>query len=148
MPTEKTAGQSSAGQSTVDVEAVRQEAVAAERTRIAGISAAFAGLNLEGDCKKFIDDGKTVAEAESFCLGACKKQLADAKASATAAPAADSAMPAATEKNLTDEQKKLIAAGMAAGASAANSIQAGTADPQADADKRVFNAFAAGAKSN
>lgn len=148
MPTEKTAGQSSAGQSTVDVEAVRQEAVAAERTRIAGISAAFAGLNLEGDCKKFIDDGKTVAEAESFCLGACKKQLADAKASATAAPAADSATPAATEKNLTDEQKKLIAAGMAAGASAANSIQAGTADPQADADKRVFDAFAAGAKSN
>ena len=148
MPTEKTAGQSSAGQSTVDVEAVRQEAVAAERTRIAGISAAFAGLNLEGDCKKFIDDGKTVAEAESFCLGACKKQLADAKASATAAPAAASATPAATEKNLTDEQKKLIAAGMAAGASAANSIQAGTADPQADADKRVFDAFAAGAKSN
>lgn len=148
MPTEKTAGQSSAGQSTVDVEAVRQEAVAAERTRIVGISAAFAGLNLEGDCKKFIDDGKTVAEAESFCLGACKKQLADAKASATAAPAADSATPAATEKNLTDEQKKLIAAGMAAGASAANSIQAGTADPQADADKRVFDAFAAGAKSN
>ena len=148
MPTEKTAGQSSAGQSTVDVEAVRQEAVAAERTRIAGISAAFAGLNLEGDCKKFIDDGKTIAEAESFCLGARKKQLADAKASATAAPAAASATPAATEKNLTDEQKKLIAAGMAAGASAANSIQAGTADPQADADKRVFDAFAAGAKSN
>lgn len=144
MPTEKTAAQASAAQPTVDVEAVRQEAVAAERTRIAGISAAFEGLNLEGDCKKFIDEGKTVAEAEAFCLGACKKQLSEAKSAAAANP-----QPSAKEttEGLTAEQKKLVAAGMAANASAANSIQAGTAEPQADADKRAFDAFAAGAKS-
>lgn len=144
MPTEKTAAQASAAQPTVDVEAVRQEAVAAERTRIAGISAAFEGLNLEGDCKKFIDEGKTVAEAEAFCLGACKKQLSEAKSAAAA-----NSQPSATEttEGLTAEQKKLVAAGMAANASAANSIQAGTAEPQADADKRAFDAFAAGAKS-
>lgn len=147
MPTNNTPEQTPAAQATVDVDAVRAEAVAAERTRIAGISAAFEGLNLEGDCKKFIEEGKTVAEAEAFCLGACKKQLADAKTVAPDVTAAAPATPAATAENLTEEQKKLIAAGMAAGASAANSIQAGTAEPQADADKRAFDAFAAGAKS-
>lgn len=147
MPTNQTPAQTPAAQATVDVDAVRKEAVAAERTRIAGISAAFEGLNLEGDCKKFIEEGKTVAEAEAFCLGACKKQLAEAKtASATAPDATATATPAAAE-NLTEQQKALIAAGMAAQASAANSIQAGSADPQSDEDKRAFDAFAAGAKS-
>lgn len=150
MPTNQTPAQTPAAQATVDVDAVRQEAIAAERTRIAGISAAFEGLNLEGDCKQFIQEGKSVAEAEAFCLGACKKQLAEAK---TAAPAATSTAPAttpvATAQNeaLTAEQKALIAAGMAAQASATNSIQAGTADPQSDADKRAFDAFAAGARN-
>ena len=100
MPTNHTPAQNPAAQATVDVDAVRAEAVAAERTRIAGISAAFEGLNLEGDCKKFIEEGKTVAEAETFCLGACKKQLDEVKASAAtaaAAPAAVAAAPAATE---------------------------------------------------
>ena len=149
MPTNQTPAQTSAAQATVDVDAVRKEAVAAERTRIAGISAAFEGLNLEGDCKKFIEEGKSVAEAETFCLGACKKQLAEAKASA--APVAAAATPAQAQssegENLTAEQKALIAAGMAAQAAATNSIQAGTSEPQADADKRAFEAFAAGAKS-
>lgn len=145
MPTNQNPAPAPAAQATVDVDAVRKEAVAAERTRIAGISAAFEGLNLEGDYKKFIEEGKTVAEAETFCLGACKKQLADAKtapaATATATPAA------ATAGNLNEQQKALIAAGLAAQAAATNSIQAGTADPQSDADKRAFDAFAAGAKS-
>ena len=150
MPTNQTPAQTPAAQATVDVDAVRQEAIAAERTRIAGISAAFEGLNLEGDCKKFIQEGKSVAEAEAFCLGACKKQLAEAKTAAPVATAtAPATTPAATAQNeaLTAEQKALIAAGMAAQASATNSIQAGTADPQSDADKRAFDAFAAGAKS-
>ena len=150
MPTNQTPAQTPAAQATVDVDAVRKEAVAAERTRIAGISAAFEGLNLEGDYKKFIEEGKTVAEAETFCLGACKKQLAEAKTASAAVPASTAtAAPAATAttENLTAEQKALIAAGMAAQAAATNSIQAGTADPQSDADKRAFDAFAAGAKS-
>jgi ClpP class serine protease len=150
MPTNQTPAQTPAAQATVDVDAVRQEAIAAERTRIAGISAAFEGLNLEGDCKQFIQEGKSVAEAEAFCLGACKKQLAEAKTAAPAATAtAPATTPVATAQNeaLTAEQKALIAAGMAAQASATNSIQAGTADPQSDADKRAFDAFAAGAKS-
>lgn len=156
MPTNQNPAQAPAAQATVDVDTVRKEAVAAERTRIAGISAAFQGLNLEGDCKKFIEEGKSVAEAEAFCLGACKKQLAEAKtaaasaapvATATANPAQTPAANAATAENLTAEQKALIAAGMAAQAAATNSIQAGTADPQSDADKRAFDAFAAGAKS-
>lgn len=150
MPTNQTPAQTPAAQATVDVDAVRQEAIAAERTRIAGISAAFEGLNLEGDCKQFIQEGKSVAEAEAFCLSACKKQLAEAKTAAPAATAtAPATTPVATAQNeaLTAEQKALIAAGMAAQASATNSIQAGTADPQSDADKRAFDAFAAGAKS-
>ena len=150
MPTNQNPAPAPAAQATVDVDTVRKEAVAAERTRIAGISAAFEGLNLEGDYKKFIEEGKTVAEAETFCLGACKKQLAEAKTASAAVPASTAtAAPAATAttENLTAEQKALIAAGMAAQAAATNSIQAGTADPQSDADKRAFDAFAAGAKS-
>jgi ClpP class serine protease len=149
MPTNQTPAQTPAAQATVDVDAVRQEAIAAERTRIAGISSAFEGLNLEGDCKKFIEEGKSVADAEKFCLEACKKQLAEAKTaapSASATPANPAADPAATA-GLTAEQKALIAQGMAAGAAAANSIQAGASEPMADADKRAFAAFAAGAKS-
>lgn len=149
MPTNSTPAQTPAAQATVDVDAVRQEAVAAERTRIAGISAAFEGLNLEGDCKKFIEDGKTVAEAEAFCLGACKKQLSEAKKTAPVATAAANPVQAAAsaDENLTAEQKALIAAGMAASAAAANSVQAGASDPQSDADERSYKAFAAGAKS-
>ena len=149
MPTNQTPAQTPAAQATVDVDAVRQEAVAAERTRIAGISSAFEGLGLDGDCKKFIAEGKTVDEAKAFCLEACKKQLAEAKTaapSASATPANPAADPAATA-GLTAEQKALIAQGMAAGAAAANSVQAGTAEPMSDADKRAFDAFAAGAKN-
>jgi ClpP class serine protease len=149
MPTNQTPAQTPAAQATVDVDAVRQEAVAAERTRIAGISSAFEGLGLDGDCKKFIAEGKTVDEAKAFCLEACKKQLAESKTaapSASATPANPAADPAATA-GLTAEQKALIAQGMAAGAAAANSVQAGTAEPMSDADKRAFDAFAAGAKN-
>lgn len=148
MPTNTKPEQTPAAQAT-DLEAIRKEAVAAERTRIAGISAAFEGLALDGDCKKFIEDGKTVGEAEAFCLAACKKQLAEAKAAApVAAAAAPAAEPAASAaEGLTAEQKALIAQGMAANAAAANSIQAGAAEPMSDADKRAFDAFAAGAKT-
>ena len=151
MPTNQTPAQTPAAQATVDVDAVRQEAIAAERTRIAGITTAFEGLGLDGDCQKFIAEGKTVGEAETFCLAACKKQLAEAKTAApvTAAtpanPAADHAANAAA--GLTAEQKALIAQGMAAGAAAANSVQAGVAEPSSDEDKRAFDAFAAGAKN-
>lgn len=150
MPTNQTPANTPVAQAIVDVDAVRQEAIAAERTRIAGISSAFEGLNLEGDCKKFIEEGKSVADAEKFCLEACKQQLAEAKTAApvaAAAPATPAAEPAAETAGLTAEQKALIAQGMAAGAAAANSIQAGASEPMADADKRAFDAFAAGAKS-
>lgn len=149
MPTNQTPAQTPAAQATVDVDAVRQEAVAAERTRIAGISSAFEGLGLDGDCKKFIAEGKTVDEAKAFCLEACKKQLAEAKTaapSATANPANPAADPAAAA-GLTAEQKALIAQGMAAGAAAANSVHAGTAETASDADKRAFAMFAVGAKN-
>ena len=149
MPTNQTPAQTPAAQATVDVDAVRQEAIAAERTRIAGISSAFEGLGLDGEREKFIAEGKTVDEAKAFCLEACKKQLAEAKTaapSASATPANPAADPAAAA-GLTAEQKALIAKGMAAGAAAANSVQAGTAEPTSDADKRAFDAFAAGAKN-
>jgi ClpP class serine protease len=149
MPTNQTPAQTPAAQATVDVDAVRQEAIAAERTRIAGISSAFEGLGLDGDREKFIAEGKTVDEAKAFCLEACKKQLAKAKTAApvaTAAPANPAANPAAAA-GLTAEQKALIAQGMAAGAAAANSVQAGTAEQASDAEKRAFDAFSAGAKN-
>lgn len=149
MPTNQNPAQTPAAQATVDVDAVRQEAVAAERTRIAGISSAFEGLGLDGDCKKFIAEGKTVDEAKAFCLEACKKQLAEAKTaapSATANPANPAADPAAAA-GLTAEQKALIAQGMAAGAAAANSVHAGTAETASDADKRAFAMFSVGAKN-
>lgn len=125
-------------------------AIDAERTRIAGVTAAFEGLGLESDLKAFVAEGKTVAEAESFCLAACKKQMADMKAVATATPASpagEASAASASAGELTAEQKALIAAGIAAQTAAANGIQAGASDGSSaseEADKRAFDAFARG----
>lgn len=132
-------------------QAAIKAAVDAERTRIAGVSAAFEGLALDDDCKKFVAEGKTVAEAEHFALEACKKQLAEAKkapaVSATATPAA----PAAEQNpnaNLSAEQQALLQAGIKAQTAAANGVQAGATDPDAvakAADEAILAAFAQGA---
>lgn len=154
MPNSQTQSQTPAVSAESQQEMI-QAAVAAERTRIAGVTAAFEGLGLESDLKAFVAEGKTVAEAESFCLSACKKQMADLKAAATAKPAEPA--PAAAEPGanasaaageLTAEQKALIAAGLAAQSGAANGVQSGANDPSAataEADKVAFDAFAAGA---
>lgn len=154
MPTEKNA----AGQTVTPVASnddVVKAAVEAERARISGVTAAFEGLALDGDCKKFIEEGKSVAEAESFCLVACKKQLEESRKASASAPAPAAAEPAAAptasaagaDSSLTAEQRALIEKGIAASAAAANNIQAGSADAAAEADKALIDAFAAGAKS-
>lgn len=151
MPTQKTAAEPTAAPVAENGDSVKV-AVEAERARIVGVSAAFEGLALEGDCKKFIEEGKSVAEAESFCLVACKKQLEEARTASAAAPAATAAAAPAAEpsasadSSLTAEQRALIEKGIAASAAAANNIQAGSVDANED-EKAIFAAFAAGAKS-
>lgn len=62
----------------IDVEALKKSAMEAERARIKGISAAFAGLGLEKDAQSFIDDGKSVAEAKDFAFDHMKAALDNA----------------------------------------------------------------------
>lgn len=149
MPNSQTQSQTPAVSAESQQEMI-QAAVAAERTRIAGVTAAFEGLGLESDLKAFVAEGKTVAEAESFCLAACKKQMADMKAAATATPASpagEASAASASAGELTAEQKALIAAGIAAQTAAANGIQAGASEGSSaseEADKRAFDAFARG----
>ena len=131
----------------IDMNAVKASAVAEERQRILGIQQAFEGLALDEDCQKFISEGKTVAEAESFCFKATKKLLGEARAQQNSAPATASAETTDPSAEATAQQQALIKAGIAANAAAANSIAAGANSAAADADKLIFDAFAAGAKA-
>lgn len=131
----------------IDMNAVKASAAAEERQRILGIQQAFEGLALDEDCQKFISEGKTVAEAESFCFKATKKLLGEARAQQNSAPATASAETTDPSAEATAQQQALIKAGIAANAAAANSIAAGANSAAADADKLIFDAFAAGAKA-
>lgn len=138
----------------VDLDAVKASAVAEERSRILGIQEAFEGLALDSDCKKFVEEGKSVAEAERFCYSALKKQNAELKASAAAsthASAAQATAPAADAQatavdptaDLTAQQQALVKQGLAANAGAANSIVAGQNNKNAEEDAELA-AFEAG----
>lgn len=72
------------GKASVDLEKVKAEAlesakattaeaVKAEKERISGILAAFDGTNLVAEAKTFIDEGKTVVEAQAFALAKMKE---------------------------------------------------------------------------
>lgn len=145
MAEPKTAGAPAAVSAEEEILAAKASAASEERARILGIQQAFEGLALDEDCKKFIDEGKTVAEAESFCFKATKKQLEEARAAAAAPAAApaDAAAPAADPNaNLTAQQQELIQAALAANASAANGIVPG-ANATADEKKKSFMAAVA-----
>lgn len=66
------------GANDVDVEALKKSAMQAERERIKGINAAFAGLGLEKDAQSFIDEGKSVDEARCFAFDHMKTALENA----------------------------------------------------------------------
>lgn len=111
---------------TVDMEAVKAQAVADYKQRVASINGVFEGLDVSAEEKNnFIeDDSKTVADATKFALAKAKEQIKklsaerdDFKAKAEKAPAADA--------GLSEDQKLAIQKGLAAEASAANSVQGG-----------------------
>lgn len=66
------------GANDVDVEALKKSAMQAERERIKGVNAAFAGLGLEKDAQSFIDEGKSVDEARCFAFDHMKTALENA----------------------------------------------------------------------
>jgi ClpP class serine protease len=72
------------------------DAVKAERERIQGINKAFAGTGFEAESDSFIDEGKTVAEAESFLFGKMKEaKAAEAAKPQEQTPKADGSLAAA-----------------------------------------------------
>lgn len=101
----------------------RAEAVAEERMRASAIREVFAGLDMDTDCQRFIDEGKTKEEAMAFAFGKAKEKLAEVGKSETA---------------LSDEQKRLIKKGMEAEASAQNGIAAGVSATAEDAQEKSF----------
>lgn len=141
------AGAQAAAPAETEISAAVSSAITEERNRILGIQQAFEGLAMDEDCQKFISEGKTVAEAESFCFKATKKKLQEvsAQAAAPAAAAAESEPSATASENsaagLTAQQQALIQAGLEANAAAANGIVPGasaTTDEQVKAFEEAF----------
>lgn len=127
----------------IDVEALKKSAAEAERARIMGINAAFAGLGLEKDAQSFIDDGKSVAEAKDFAFDSMKAALDNANKEIAALKAAKPAE--ASDK--TGEQKKAMEL-LEKANEASQQVQgsASAADDPVDADIKAAIAAAAKAK--
>lgn len=128
----------------LDVEAQKKEAVEAERARIKGINAVFAGLGLEADAQSFIDDGKSVAEAKDFAFDKVRAALEESRKEVAALKAGAPATVTANE-----ETKKAIDLLEQANAES-KKIVGGESEPGAE-DKAINAgleaAFAAGAAS-
>ena len=128
----------------LDVEAQKKEAVEAERARIKGINAVFAGLGLEADAQSFIDDGKSVAEAKDFAFDKVRAALEESRKEVAALKAGAPATVTANE-----ETKKAIDLLEKANAES-KKIVGGESEPGAE-DKAINAsleaAFAAGAAS-
>lgn len=153
MPETKTAAAE-----PVDVEAIKAEAganaVAAYKERCEAIHNIFAGLNISQETEKeYIDGDKTVAEATAFALEQSKKTVtAQAEELAKITAERDSfktkaeegeakvkALEESSENGLTEEQKRLIKAGIEHEAHAQNSV-AGCADSDgATAEQKRVN---------
>lgn len=130
---------------TLTAEEIGKNAVAAYKQSIAEVKALFEECAVAEDAVAFVDSGKGIAEAKEFCFGAMKEtiakqgeEIASLKAELASRPAADS--------NLTEEQKKAIAKGLEAEASAANSVQGGKSEVTAEELERkaIDAAFAKG----
>lgn len=125
----------------IDVEALQKSAAEAERARIKGINAAFAGLGLEADAQSFIDDGKSVAEAKDFAFDAMRSALAKANEEIKALKDAKPTAAAASE-----EQKKAMELLEEASAEC-KKVQGGARSEDEAADADILAGFKAGAKS-
>ena len=125
----------------IDVEALQKSAAEAERARIKGINAAFAGLGLEADAQSFIDDGKSVAEAKDFAFDAMRSALAKANEEIKALKDAKPTAAAASE-----EQKKAMELLEEASAES-KQVQGGARSEDEAADADILAGFKAGAKS-
>lgn len=137
----------------VDVEALKAQAVADYKNRVASIEGVFEGLEISAEDKaQFIDGDKTVAEATEFALAKAKEKLAtQAEDLKKVSAERDEFKTKAenSEKNLTaglsEEQKRLIKAGLEHESSAQNGVTAG-GDAGAANDKLLKEAYAAGAR--
>lgn len=137
----------------VDLEAVKAQAVADYKNRVASIEGVFEGLEISAeDRAQFIDGEKTVAEATEFALAKAKEKLAAQaedlkKVSAERDEFKTKAENA--EKNpaagLSEEQKRLVKAGLEHESSAQNGVPVGV-DSGAANDKLLKEAYAAGAR--
>ena len=137
----------------VDLEAVKAQAVADYKNRVASIEGVFEGLEISAeDRAQFIDGEKTVAEATEFALAKAKEKLAAQaedlkKVSAERDEFKTKAENA--EKNpaagLSEEQKRLVKAGLEHESSAQNGVPVG-GDSGAANDKLLKEAYAAGAR--
>ena len=135
------------------MEAVKAQAIADYKNRVASIEGVFEGLEISAEDKaQFIDGDKTVAEATEFALAKAKEKLAAQaedlkKVSAERDEFKTKAENA--EKNLTaglsEEQKRLIKAGLEHESSAQNGVPAG-GDAGSANDKLLKEAYAAGAR--
>lgn len=125
----------------IDVEALQKSAAEAERARIKGINAAFAGLGLEADAQSFIDDGKSVAEAKDFAFDAMRSALAKANEEIKALKDAKPTAAAASE-----EQKKAMEL-LEEASAASKQVQGGARSEDEAADADILAGFKAGAKS-
>ena len=125
----------------IDVEALQKSAAEAERARIKGINAAFAGLGLEADAQSFIDDGKSVAEAKDFAFDAMRSALAKANEEIKVLKDAKPTAAAASE-----EQKKAMELLEEASAES-KQVQGGARSEDEAADADSLAGFKAGAKS-
>lgn len=122
----------------IDVEALKKSAMEAERARIKGISAAFAGLGLEKDAQSFIDDGKSVAEAKDFAFDHMKAALDNANKEIEALKAGK---PAEAE----NKEQKTAMEMLEKANEASQQIQGGAGADEDPVDADIMKAIKAGA---
>lgn len=147
MAGEKKEPADGANQPTADaLAAATSAAIASERTRVAGIQGAFKGLGLEGDCEKFISEGKSVEDARFFALEKCKEKISAEPKAPDANADVDAIAAKAALAGLSQTQKDLIKKGLAAESAAQNGVQGGMGQNMSDQARR--DGFAAKAAKN
>jgi len=132
-------------------EEIGKNAVAKYKNDIADVKALFGECGVSEDPVAFVDSGKTLADAKEFAFSAMKEMIASKDAEIIALKAENEIVKAElaakpADGNLTAEQKKAIAKGIEAEASAANGVQGGASATEDAERKAIDAAFAEGFK--
>lgn len=130
---------------TPTAEEIAKNAVAEYKKSISDVKALFEECAVAEDAVAFVDSGKTLADAKEHAFNAMKETIAK-KDEEIASLKAELANRPAADANLSEEQKKAIAKGLEAEASAANSVQGGKIEVTAEEIERkaIDAAFAKG----